>query len=51
MLISKINQIVGVAPVGWEFVPYLLACVSFVLILSAVIKVLLLPLKFYRGGI
>jgi len=47
-LVGMITSIVGTAPVGWEFVPYLLACISFFAGLWLVWKVISIPLSFLR---
>jgi hypothetical protein len=49
MLVDLIVQIVGAPPVGWEFVPYLLAGFSYFLGVFLLMWVLSIPLSFLRG--
>lgn len=49
-LVEMVNQIVGDVPPGWEFMPYVVACVLFVVAVVLVAKLLYMPLrKILRG--
>lgn len=48
MLVDMIVTVIGDAPVGWEFVPYLLAAVSYVVGIWIVWRVISIPLSMLR---
>ena len=49
MLLNMIVEIVGVAPVGWEFVPYLIACILSLLLFSVLGNVFTFLFRRFRG--
>ena len=49
MLTTLITDVIGGAPVGWEFVPYMLAGVTYLIGLFLLVWVLSIPMSFLRG--
>lgn len=49
MILDLINDVIGLPPVGWEFVTYVIACVLFIVFFAVMANVfLLLFRKFWR---
>lgn len=44
-----IKEVVGVPPVGWEFLVYIVAVLIFLFVGGFVFKLLQLPFRFFRG--